>query len=210
MGKYDEKDNDLVPVLEEPTGDETGEASTTLMPDSAPLLFSKVTLLEQCLRLSVKPIGFTKFMQELLLGIMRTIPCEASSFIELTPDGQSLFFRAAVGYRSDSIVKFLIPRGQGIAGQALEKHKLVQLSSESMSQHHLKALEDAVGFETHNLVAIPIIINGTPFGVFELINRHGESDFTERDLEVLNYVRFYLSKTIEIRLLLNSKESAVA
>ena len=52
------------------------------------------------------------------------------------------------------------------------------VSDVAENKMHLKAIQDAVGFEARNLVAVPIVIRGRIFGVLELLNRIGEHDFT--------------------------------
>jgi GAF domain-containing protein len=92
--------------------------------------------------------------------------------------------------------------GQGIVGHVAESKQPLIVSNVSENRNHLKAIEKAVGFETRNLVAIPIIVRGQVFAVLELLNRQGEDNYSEEDLEVLKYLCETAGKTIEIRMMI--------
>jgi GAF domain-containing protein len=72
----------------------------------------------------------------------------------------------------------------------------------SENKEHLKAIQDAVGFDTKSMIAHPIIVQSKIYGVLELLNRIGEDQFSESDVELTNYLCEYLGKTIEIRLMM--------
>jgi len=72
---------------------------------------------------------------------------------------------------------------------------------------HLKSITDNLGFEVNNLIAVPILIRGNLFGVLELINRQGQSSFTEEDQELLTQLCHYAGKFIEMRLILKEVSS---
>jgi GAF domain-containing protein len=76
------------------------------------------------------------------------------------------------------------------------------VSNVSENKMHLKAVQEAVGFETHNIVAVPLVVRGRTFGVLELLNRVGETEFTPTDVELLNACAQMSAKAIEIRLMI--------
>ena len=64
------------------------------------------------------------------------------------------------------------------------------------------AIEKAVGFETRNMIAVPIVIRGKIFGVLELLNRVGDDNYSPGDIELLTYLCDIAARSIEIRLML--------
>ncbi len=199
----DQDEIDLLPSLEEPSAVETPDAGVgTLFSDDLPKLASKVTALETMFRLVTADLNFTDFCRELLLVMMKVVKAEAGSILECNHQNRTIFFRTAAGHSSDRIVRFVIPMGQGIVGHVVESKQPLNVMNIAENQMHLKALANAVGFETRNMVALPVFIRGQVFGVVELLNRIGEENFTEEDIELLTSVCESAARAIEIRLML--------
>jgi putative methionine-R-sulfoxide reductase with GAF domain len=164
---------------------------------------AKVDALETLLSLSVRDCSFNDFIREVLMVFLKVVKCEAGSVLEVDQANQSLFFRAVVGSSSDRVVNFVIPFGQGIVGHVMESRLALVVDNVPENKVHLKSVEKAIGFETRNLIALPIIIRGNVYGVLELLNRVGENNFTAADVDLLTYVCHMASKTIEIRLMIS-------
>jgi GAF domain-containing protein len=98
--------------------------------------------------------------------------------------------------------RFVIPLGQGIVGYVAESRQPILVANVEENRRYLRAIQDAVGFEARNLVALPIVIRGRVYGVVELLNRVGEENYTPTDLEVLSGICELAGKAIEIRLML--------
>ncbi|MCM2322303.1 MAG: GAF domain-containing protein [Oligoflexia bacterium] len=171
--------------------------------DSFALATGKYVALDSMLKLLTRDYRFTEFARELLLIIMNVVKSEAGSILEVNQKERVLFFRASVGQSSDSIGKFTVPIGQGIAGYVAESLQPLVVADVKENQRHLKSIEKAVGFETRNLVALPLVVRGRIFGVIEVLNRVGEENYTVADIELLNYLCEAAAKAIEIRLMLS-------
>lgn len=170
--------------------------------DTIALTAAKFSLVESFLRQLTRDQSFTDFVRELLLSMMKVVKSEAGSLLEVDHARGALFFRAVVGTSSDRVSSFVIPMGQGVVGHVAESRRPLVVSNVAENKLHLKAIQDAVGFETRNLVAVPVIVRGRVFGVLELLNRIGESDYTSADVELLTYACEMASKVIEARLMI--------
>jgi GAF domain-containing protein len=164
---------------------------------------AKFTVLEAFLNLLPRGCKFNEFTREILLTLMRVVKSEAGSLLEVDHTTGTLFFRAVVGQSSDKVARFKIPLGQGVVGHVAESKQPLLVANVKEEQRHLKSIGNAVGFEAKNLLAVPIIVRGKVFGVVELLNRIGETNFTAGDVELLRYACEMAAKTIEIRLMLN-------
>ncbi len=214
MSDEDKKDGDLPPlsikmVLEAPPAPESpmaGLRSSSIVglfgDDSIAMTAAKLSVNEAILNLLTKDYAFSDFVRELLLTIMKVVKCEAGSILEVDHAKGVLFFRAVAGQSSDRVASFVIPIGQGIVGHVAESRLPLVVSNVSENKLHLKAIQDAVGFEAHNLVALPIVVRGKVFGVLELLNRIGESDFLPTDIELLTYLCEMSAKAVEIRMMI--------
>ena len=147
-------------------------------------------------------LGFHDFMREILLTIMKAVKCEAGSILEINHKEKTIFFRAAVGHSSDQVIRFVIPLGKGIVGYVAESKQHLVVSDAEGNEQHLKTIANAVGFNVRNIIALPIIIRGRVFAVLELLNRIGEKNFTEPDIELLRSLCETAARAIEIRLMI--------
>lgn len=163
---------------------------------------AKIVLLESFLKQITRDQSFEDFLREALLTTMKVVTSEAGSLLEVDHRRNSIFFRSVVGSRSDRLLGFVIPMGQGIAGHVAESRRPLVVSSVADNKMHLKAIQDAAGFPTRNLVAVPIVIRGRIYGVLELLNRVGEPGYTAADVEILSYACDMMAKAIEARLMI--------
>lgn len=192
-----------LPTLEAPPSAELAASGDVILSGEAPVVLSaKVAALETLLGLASRDLKFDDFMRELLLTVMKTVRSEAGSILEADYTNHNLFFRAKVGVSSDRLDNFRIPMGKGIVGHVVESRQPLVVNNVEENRIHLKTIQTAVGFETRNLVAVPIIIRGKVFCVLELLNRVGESDYSSADLEMLRYLCEQSARAIEVRLML--------
>ncbi len=185
-----------------PSGDISTSSGSLFGNDALPVAVSKLAALEQFLVLMVKDCRFDDFMRELLLVFMKVVRSEAGSIFELDRENRQLFFRAIVGTSSDKLDQFTVPLGKGIVGHVAESRQPLVVANVEENRVHLKAIQDAVGFEARNLVAIPIMIRGEVYGVLELLNRVGEENFSSADVELLSSLCEAAAKIIEVRLMI--------
>ncbi len=202
--KTDEPTLDFLPALELPPGPDSPvtQVGQLFTEDALALTVAKFSVLESLLRNLTKPIPFSDFVREVLLSIMRVVKSEAGSILEMDHVNQAFFFRAVVGQSSDRITKFLIPAGKGIVGHVAESRQPLVVDNIKENEIHLKSIQNAVGFETRNLIAVPILIRGKVYGVLELLNRVGEENYTKNDVELLNYLCEMAAHAIELRLMI--------
>lgn len=192
-----------LPQLEEHSPAHRSAGTNTLFPDdSVAAMVSKVHALESMLELCTRDLKFQDFMRETLLTVMEVVKSEAGSILELDSVNRCFFFRAVAGQSSDRVNHFVVPWGQGIVGHVAESRQPLVVNNVDENKIHLKALAKAVGFETRNMVALPILVRGEIFGVIELLNRVGEDDYTPTDIDTLTYVCSAMAKAIEIRLMI--------
>ena len=199
-------DNDLPEIaLEAPPGQEpvSGIVNTELFgSESLAIVASKLHIAEAFLRLASKDCKFNDFTRELLLTAMKVVKSEAGSLFELDTKTNMISFRAVAGTSSDKVVGFSVPMGQGIVGYVAESRQPLAVADTAENKIHLKKIDDAVGFKTRNLVALPILVRGQLYGVLELLNRVGEGGYTKQDIELLTYCADMAAKALEIRFMI--------
>jgi len=194
-----------MPVLEEHVVEESPDTmgGVLVSKEEVAQMASKVMVLENLIKLSVKNIHFTVFMREILLLLMRVIKSEGGAVLEVDEKKNRIFFRAAAGYTSDKVSKFVIQMGQGVVGHVIESKQPFVVNSVQDCEIHLKSITQMVGFEARNMIAVPIMIRGKAFAVVELLNRVGEESYSNEDLEFVQYFCEMLSSVVEMRLVVS-------
>ncbi len=61
---------------------------------------------------------------------------------------------------------------------------------------HLRTSGQTLGFETHNVLAVPLTFKGETLGVLEVINKSREIDFTDEDQFVLEFLALLAAMAI--------------
>lgn len=150
-------------------------------------LATEVTIREQLVDLAVR-LNSTLNLDELLQLIMTSaadlLGAETSSLMLLEEATNELVIEVATGDVGDSVAKVRIPATAGIAGWTLANREAAVIDDPEADERFFSDVAEAVGFETRNLVAVPLLARDRAVGVVEVINKRDEAGFTERDVEV--------------------------
>jgi len=197
-------DNLLTATLEEPTKVEHADATMSgLLTEDISVLSVKANALENLIHLLSKNIKFHEFIREILLIMMKAVRSEAGSILEVNQQDESVFFRAAAGKVSEKVVNFVIPLGKGIVGHVVESRQPFVINQAEDEQQHLKTIDQATGFKARNMIAVPIVVRGDVYGVLELINKLGDKDYTQEDIDLLSFLSHMSSRIIEARMMIS-------
>jgi sigma-B regulation protein RsbU (phosphoserine phosphatase) len=109
---------------------------------------------------------------------------EACSVILVDEESGDLIFEAAVGDKSREVARQRIPAGKGIAGRVVQTGEPLVVSSAGDDPNFFRGVDQAVGFETRNLMAVPLKVRGRTIGVMEIINTRNRTDFSKDDLQL--------------------------
>lgn len=133
-------------------------------------------------------LGTTLQLGELLSVIMESakemFQVEACSVLLVDEETGDLTFEVAVGDRSQAVAKQRIPKGQGIAGHVVQTGDPLVVGSVSDDPHFFAGVDQAVGFQTRNLMAVPLQVRGRTIGVVESINTRDRANFTSEDVSL--------------------------
>jgi len=133
-------------------------------------------------------LGTTLQLGELLSVIMESakemFQVEACSVLLVDEETGDLTFEVAVGDRSQEVARQRIPKGQGIAGRVVQTGEPLVVGSVSDDPHFFRGVDQAVGFQTRNLMAVPLQVRGRTIGVVESINTRNRANFTSEDVSL--------------------------
>jgi len=128
-------------------------------------------------------------LREVLQAITRTaavvLRSEASSVLLLDRRRNKLVFMAAVGDRGSALIGEEFDANLGIAGRVSTTGEPVIVSDVSQDQDFFRGIDAKSSFQTHGLLAAPLIWKDETIGVVEVLNKIGGGTYGEDDKTVL-------------------------
>lgn len=109
----------------------------------------------------------------------------------------TLKFVHATGPGADSIRGLVLQRGQGVAGWVAEHGQPLLVADAQTDKRFTPAVDQVSGFVTKSIIAVPLTTRHQVYGVIELINKLDETQFTDRDLLVLQTIANFAAIAIE-------------
>jgi len=145
-------------------------------------LLQRNTLLEL-----TKAVNSNRELSDLLTFIVKTaaeiLNAEASSLLLREED--LLHFEVAFGEKAGEIKKFVVPIGAGIAGSVAVSGKSAVINAGDKEPGILKDIDKKSGFNTRNLLCVPLQVGERVIGVLEVLNRRNGEDFNQEDVSLI-------------------------
>jgi signal transduction histidine kinase len=135
-------------------------------------------------KLSASP-DLAPFLQTVASVAIDLTECEACSILGYDSEVKSLRFLAAPPAHMEALKSAVVPLDGSLAGLAFTSQAPVMARDAKKDQRHLKSIDQVTGFQTHTVLAVPIIFYGTALGVFEAVNKRNKADYTEDDVTIL-------------------------
>ena len=120
------------------------------------------------------------------------------SLLLLDEATNELYFQVFVGKQRDRIRNLRLKVGEGVAGWVAQEKKPVWVTDAYKDPRFTPKVDAATGFETAEILCVPMISKDRVLGVIELINvQEGREPFREGDLKVLGTIADYAAIAIE-------------
>jgi Nif-specific regulatory protein len=134
-------------------------------------------------------INSTLDLQESLQAIARSaatvMNAEASSVLLLDKRRNKLVFRASVGGGGESLLGEEFDADLGIAGKVAATGQSLLITDVQENKDWFKGIDDRSRFVTRGMAVAPLIHQDEIIGVVEVLNRIGEENFNDHDLELI-------------------------
>ena len=132
-------------------------------------------------------LNSTLNVDELLEMIMKSaselLNAETSSLLLLDEESGDLVIHVATGEPGERVERRHVPPGKGIAGAVLESGEPTVISDAKTDERFYGVMDQATGFETKNMLALPLKVRDQSIGVVEVINKL-EGAFSAADAEL--------------------------
>jgi GAF domain-containing protein len=144
---------------------------------------ARQVLVESSIRLN-SLLNLPELLNAIIGAATELLEAETSSLLMLDQASNELTFEVATGEPGESVREMRVPADQGIAGWVLQRDELVVVNDAASDPRFYDQIDQASGFTTRSLLAVPLKIRDTPIGVVEVINKRGEAGFTDRDRDL--------------------------
>ena len=129
---------------------------------------------------------------------------EACSMLLFDEDTQELYFHVTVGESGDQDAlkeQVRLELGQGIAGKTAKERRAIRVDDVTDNPDFYN-VDDIAQMKTKCLLALPMVENDQLIGVVELVNKIGDSTFSEADERILEvFASLAASVIVRTRLL---------
>jgi signal transduction histidine kinase len=116
---------------------------------------------------------------------MDLLEVEAGSLVLIDTESEELVFRIALGPTGDQVQGLRLPPGTGVVGQvAASGHPLCVNDAQSDPRFY-RGADDASGFQTRSILAVPLSSRDQIIGVIEVMNRTDGRPFLSEQMDLL-------------------------
>jgi diguanylate cyclase (GGDEF)-like protein len=155
-------------------------------------------------------IDLDNILREILRKAYEFVPSESGSILLDDPyrkvqnrEQNDLVFIATFGPGSKELLNTRLSAAKGIAGRVYQTGRSYLSEDVKRDEYFFSEIDSSIGFRTHSIVCVPIYIGKNVCGVLELINRHGNKVFSERDMTLLEifagYTSFMLQNALDAK-----------
>jgi signal transduction histidine kinase len=125
------------------------------------------------------------------------IGAEGSSILLIDPDTKAMSFHVAAGPGADAAKSVPLPPNAGICGHVAATGEALIVNDAQNDARLYRRVDETTGFTTRNLLCVPLVGSERLEGVLELINKHEQADFDERDLRIAHAVAGQIALALE-------------
>jgi len=128
-------------------------------------------------------LDLDELLQQIMSAAAELLAAETSSLLLVDEETGDLDITTATGESGLQITRRRVPAHQGIAGWVVDNGEAAVVESPKDDPRFYAVLDQAIQFDTRNLVAVPMKVRGRTIGVVEVINKL-EGAFSSADGEL--------------------------
>jgi signal transduction histidine kinase len=168
---------------------------------------SKIERLERLLEIS-RTLSATHDLPQLLQTIIseacELTNSEVASILLFDTTSGRLRFEAAAGKHQAELREISVPLDRSVAGWIFSNARPMVIQDAEADPRIFRPIDKKLGFHTRSILGVPLVVKSKPIGVLEAVNKSGEGNYTEDDLEVLETLAAQAVSAIETARLLTS------
>lgn len=110
---------------------------------------------------------------------------EAGSIALINSDKTHLEFVESTDKKFDKLKNFIVPLGEGIAGDVAQSGKSVHLDDVNKDERFCKKIDEKLEQKTQGYICVPLLTENEIIGTAQILNRKDGKAFTDDDQELL-------------------------
>jgi signal transduction histidine kinase/putative methionine-R-sulfoxide reductase with GAF domain len=155
--------------------------------------------------LEIKPL-----LNQILESAVEILNCQAGSLFLVDAQTDELVFEVVISPVAEDLIGRRLPAGTGLVGQSLQSGKAIIANDVKRRKEWDQQMDDKTGFDTQDMLVIPMRIQDRGIGVIEVINKANGAPFTNSDLELLTAFSNQATIAIENARLYTMTDQALA
>jgi GAF domain-containing protein len=130
-------------------------------------------------------IDLHELMEISLNCSMDIVSAEAASVLLLDDDKKNFGFYQVEGPVKPVLMTATLPADKGLAASVLQTNQAEVINDVQGDPRFYKAIDASSGFQTRNMIAIPLVAGDERIGVLEVLNKLDADSFTEEECNLL-------------------------
>jgi GAF domain-containing protein len=126
-------------------------------------------------------LNLDELLQLIMNSATEVLDAETSSLLLLDDETGELTVEVATGEPAPAVEKQRVPAGVGIAGWVVENNEPLVVDRPQEDARFYSGIDEKTGFETRNLLAVPLRTKERVVGAVEVINKR-EGGFEDKDV----------------------------
>jgi GAF domain-containing protein len=136
-------------------------------------------------------------LNQILYAALTVTDSSAGSLLLRDDETDELVFVVVQGEQSSPLEGYRLASGAGVSGWAAAHQQPIIVNDPVQDWRFSSLVDETFGFETYNLVALPLVAQGRVLGVLEVLNKFSEKDYTERDLDLLGLLSLIAATALD-------------
>lgn len=167
-------------------------------------------LLKRILHLFGAPEDFELVFEGLMDATMEFFGAQSGALYMFDADKEELYFATARGPKAQQVMglDISIKPGHGIAGASFQNQEVIAVSDAHKDGRFAKEVSESVGYEVRSMLTAPIVCDGQALGVLQVLNKQGESSFSQGEVELIRQLGRYAGGLIGLGLELQELQAA--
>lgn len=170
----------------------------------------QLTTLNEVARSLTSTLELDRLLNQILQSAVEILNCVAGSLVLVDEQTDELVFEVAAGPVASAFTGKRLPAGTGLVGKAVENRSPIIANDVRRNKEWFEQPDQQSGFETQDILAVPMMFKDRVTGVIEVINRKDALPFTPDDQELLEAYTSQAAIAIENARLYTLTDQALA
>ncbi len=156
----------------------------TYLADRATQHAHTLDILNQISRTITSSLEIDDVIQKTMAGINTLLNVEAGSLLLQDPNTNELYFKITLRGENKQVTSYRLRPDEGVAGWVVANNQPAIVNQPSTDKRFSNKIDLAIGFTTHNILCVPLVVKGKASGALELVNKRS-GPFDDADQELL-------------------------